>query len=224
MKSSKQPSKTKQTLPTKPEETKSATKLNVINFILIGIVIGILVFGLLRFLTYQPPQHTHFHANWNVWVNGQQKTLADPSFYQEVASCNANDEADIKHRAHLHDEVYDVVHVHADGVTWNQFLENINSSAQPGYLRIHTNVFQDNEANKVTYVLNGKQIKSLDGIVIGDQDKLLINYGDDSAEVIQQRYDAIQNKAKATDETKDPAACGGDEGTSVWDRFKAIFI
>lgn len=224
MKSSKQPSKTKQELQTELEETKAASKLHVINFILIGIVIGVLVFGILRFFTYQPPKHPHYHANWNVWVNDQQQTFNDPSFYQEVASCSVHDEADIKHRAHLHDEVYDVVHVHADGVTWSQFMENINSAAQPGYLRIHNSVYQDNDAEKVTYVLNGKQLSSLDGLVIGDQDNLLINYGNDTPEVIQQRYNAIQNKAKTADETKDPAACQGNEGSSIWDRFKAIFI
>lgn len=224
MKSSKQPSKQEQALKTELEEAKSASKLNVINFILIGIVLGFLVFAVLRFFTYQPPKHTHYHANWNVWVNDQQETFNDPSFYQEVASCSVHDEADIKHRAHLHDEVYDVVHVHAEGVTWGQFMENINSAAQPGYLRIHNSIYENSDGNKVTYVLNGKQLDSLNGLIIGDQDKLLINYGNDTPEVIQQRYESIQNKAKTADETKDPAACQGDEGNSLGDRFKAILF
>ncbi len=224
MKSSKQPSKTKQELQTELEETKSASKLHVINFILIGIVIGVLVFGILRFFTYQPPKHTHYHANWSVWVNGQQQTFQDPSFYEEEISCTNSNDADPKERAHMHDSKYDVIHVHADGVTWNQFMENINSAAQPDYLRIHSNIYKSSDDQKVTYVLNGKQLDSLNGIVIGDQDKLLINYGNDSAEAIQQHYDAIQNNAKAHDEENDPATCSGNHETTIWDRFKAIFI
>ncbi len=226
MKSSKQQPSKQAPIPNKTGKTKvqKPAKHHIVNFILIGIAIGLLLFALFRFIAYQPPKHTHYHANWDVYIDGEQQKFEDPSFYEEVANCNVNDEADIKHRAHMHDDVYDVVHVHADGVTWGQFLENINSTAQPNYLRIHSESFANEDGKKVTYILNGKQLDSLNGVIIGDQDKLLINYGDESPEVIQQRYDAIQNDAKHYDDTKDPAACGGDEGSTIWDRFKAILF
>lgn len=206
---------------TKPKVSKQA-----INYLLIGLLIGFLTLALVRFVTYQPPKHTHYHANWSVWINGQEQKFADPSFYEEVASCTVYEhgESDPMHRAHMHNDIFNVVHVHADGVTWGQFMENINSAAQSGFLRIHNDSFTNNENSKVSYVLNGKQLDSLNGLVIGDQDKLLINYGNDSTETIQQRYDAIQNNAKAADETQDPASCSGKEEVTIWDRFKAIWM
>ena len=214
-------------MPAKKPATKTKPKISqqTINYLLIGLLIGFLLLAVVRFIAYQPPKHTHYHANWSVWINGEEQKFSDPSFYEETVSCSTttHDEDDPTHRSHMHEQQYNIVHVHADAVTWGQFLENINSAAQPSYLRIHNSTYENNENSKVTYTLNGKQLDSLNGIVIGDQDKLLINYSNESAEVIQQRYDAIQNNAKQHDEEKDPASCSGDEETTIWDRLKTIF-
>ncbi len=194
----------------------------VINSLLVGIVIGLLLFALFRFITYKPNHTTHYHANWQVWINGQQQTFSEPTFYQEIASCSINDDNDPLHRAHMHEGVYNVIHVHANGVTYGQFLENINSSAQRGYLNIAGKVYQDNPDNKVTYILNGRRLDSLEGIVIKSEDKLLINYGNEAEQELIARDNAMQNKAYDYNHKQDPASCSGDHATTLHDRLNSI--
>lgn len=222
MKSTKpKPTKTpKQEIDTKKPDNKPI----IINSLLIGLVIGLVIFALFRFITYKPMEHTHYHANWSVSINGQQQTFAEPTFYQEVATCSTNDDTNPLHRAHMHDNVYDVIHVHADGVTYNQFLENINSAAQPTYLRIGSNVYQNTDTEKITYVLNGNILQSISGVPIKSEDKLLINYGSETPEQIMAKYNQIQNKAATYNAKPDPASCSGAHNTTLQDRLNYILF
>jgi len=196
----------------------------IINSLLVGVLIGLLLFSLFRFITYRPNHTTHYHANWQVWINGQQQTFPEPAFYQEVASCSINDDTDPLHRAHMHNNVYDVIHVHANGVTYTQFLENIHSAALPGYLVIGNNTYQNTADNKVSYILNGKLLDSLNGIVIKPEDKLLINYGNEPEAELIARDKAIANKADDYNHKQDPASCSGDHATTVVDRINNIIF
>ncbi len=203
-----------------PEKTENT--LVIVNSILIGVLVGLVLFALFRFITYKPDHATHYHANWQVWINGQQQMFPEPAFYQEVASCSINDDSDPLHRAHMHNNVYDVIHVHANGVTYAQFLENINSSAQKGYVNLAGKVYQDNPENKVTYLLNGRKLDSLSGIVIRSEDKLLINYGSETDAELIARDNDIPNKASEYNLKKDPASCSGDHTTTLQDRLYNI--
>lgn len=195
----------------------------IINSLVIGVVLGLLIFAAIRFFTYNSPEHTHYHANFAIYINGQQLKFEDPSNYQEIVSCIKDDETNPLHRAHMHDGIYDVIHVHADAVTWNQFFENLNMTTDATYLRIKNDSFINNSPSKTTYILNGKKIVSLSGLVISSQDKLLINYGSDDDNVITQRYDAITDKAKNYNEKLDPASCSGKLTNSFSDRLNNIF-
>lgn len=195
----------------------------IINSLVIGVVVGLLIFAAIRFFTYKPPNHTHYHANFAVYINGQQLKFEDPANYQEVVSCIKDDETNPLHRAHMHDGIYDVIHVHADAVTWNQFFENLNMTTDPTYLRIKNDSFINNSPSKATYILNGKKIVSLSGLVISSRDKLLINYGPDDDNVITQRYEAITDKAKNYNEKLDPASCSGELTNGFSDRLNNIF-
>lgn len=206
-----------------PQERTSSTHI-IINSLLVGVLIGLLLFAFFRFITYRPSRTTHYHANWQVWINGKQQTFPEPAFYQEVASCSINDDTDPLHRAHMHNGIYDIIHVHANGVTYTQFLENIHSAAMPGHLVIGNNVYQNNTENKVTYILNGKPLDSLNGIVIKSEDKLLINYGNESENELIARDKAIDNKAGEYNHKQDPVSCSGDHTTTLQDRLQYILF
>jgi hypothetical protein len=61
----------------------------------------------------------------------------------------------------------------------------------------------------LTVILNGKKVNSVANMVIKDQDKLLVNYGDQSTAQINEEYSSIKNNALQADQSKDPAGCGG---------------
>ncbi len=69
-------------------------------------------------------QHeTHLHAGFQVYVDGVKQDFSDYQ-YMEIQPCGITDygektpEEQQLEKAHLHDGVGDVVHVHRAGATW----------------------------------------------------------------------------------------------------------
>ena len=83
--------------------------------------------------------HTHFHAGFIVYVNGEKQDYSDTRFmHLDVCSIpgKQDDHAmDVKDTVHLHDNVGDVAHIHIENVTWRMLFENINVSF-PGNLPV----------------------------------------------------------------------------------------
>ena len=213
--------KTEQPVVKEISQSKPQTQ-HIVLYVVLGILVGFVIFAAIRIIKYAP-QHVHYHANFQVWINGKQETFQNPLYYQEVASCSAYEDADPKHRAHMHDEVYDVVHVHASGVTWNQFFENINVGAEPTSFRIGDTVYTNTPTESVTYILNGKKVPSLVGQPIQSEDTLLINYGSEDVSALQAKAAAIPNKAHEYNLKKDPASCSGDTAPTFQERLQHLF-
>src|SRR5579885_3401153 len=77
---------------------------NPLTWLVIGVVVGVVGFiGVRMALTKNP--YVHYHANFAVWINGQQDTFDGPGFYEEVTACNVNNGNDVKSRVHMHDNV-----------------------------------------------------------------------------------------------------------------------
>ena len=60
-------------------------------------------------------------------------------------------------------------------------------------------------------------------MVINDQDKLLISFGDEADATLQQQYKAIPSTAHRYDVTKDPSTCSGHDDTTMRQRMKHLF-
>src|SRR5438309_6592742 len=88
-----------------------------------GFVLGVLALLVVRFATYNPPQ-VHYHANFALYINGQREEFKGAQYYQEVAICTTNGITIPQQRAHMHDGINSVLHVHDHAVTWGQFFEN----------------------------------------------------------------------------------------------------
>lgn len=100
-------------------------------FFIIGIILLIIIFGVV-FLAknLSKPKVVHFHAGFQVYKNG---VLQDYSGFQYMSllPCGKvyTDPADEQlEKAHLHNNIGDVVHVHREGATWGDLLKNINVS------------------------------------------------------------------------------------------------
>jgi hypothetical protein len=198
-----------------------------LNTLFVGLLVGALIILAIRFISYNP-HHTHYHANFAVYINGTQEQFKSPTYYQEITACQTGDAPILpEQRAHMHDNINSVVHVHDDGVTWGDFFTNLGWYIGPDFIRsLDGNLYKNNDASVVHFILNGDDytgLKPIAGQVIGDKDRLLVSYGNDDAATLQKQYNSVARTAAKYDANKDPASCGGSEGITVQDRLDNLF-
>lgn len=195
---------------------------------LAGFVLGIVLILGIRVAVYQPPKEIHYHANFAVYVNGQKEPFKAMNYYEETAAsaCGESEASEDTpmSRIHMHGNVNDVVHVEDSRVTWGNFFTVLGWNIGPSYLSTRDAVYQSGDQDKVTYLLNGKIVDNVANTIIGDQDKLLVNYGTQTTDELNQEYGQIQNNALKADQSKDPASCGADEHSATFkDRIEHMF-
>ncbi len=190
---------------------------------LIGLACGALVILGVRFAAYNP-QQIHYHANFAVYINGQRELFKSPFYYEEVSgSCTLGNDVKPSQRAHMHDQVNDVVHVHDHGVTWGDFFSNLNWAVGPDFIRTPDHIYLADDTHTVTYLVNGHAVEDIATQVIRDQDRLLVDYGNAPAATIQTEMSNVARTAHQYDIGKDPAACLGNAKPTWKDRLKHLF-
>jgi len=192
-----------------------------------GLLLGALIILVVRLATYTPPS-THYHANFALYINGQREEFKGPQYYEEVAACTSHGPIQPAQRAHMHDNINSVVHVHDDGVTWQQFFNNLGWTLAPNFIQdAQQKLYVEDDTNKLNVMLNGQNLTDLTNIAnqtIRDRDRLLISYGDIDSRALQTEYTSVPNTAKHYDETKDPASCAGQmQQASFSDRLHHLF-
>jgi len=181
-----------------------------------AVVLGI------RFATYKV-ESVHYHANFALYINGQREELKAASYYTEVETCTLDTAMVPSERAHMHDNVNNVVHVEDHSATWGQFFTNLGWVMGPTFIASPDGtIYSDNGDNKLNLMLNGQDYTGFGGMqntVIKDTDKLLVSYGNETTASLKQQYNSIPSTAQKYDTTKDPASCSGNHGTTMHDRF-----
>ncbi len=91
---------------------------------------GLLIVLVVSFALYKTLQVSkdpvHYHANFAVFISGEQVDFSKPSL-MHIQPCT-NDEKESSNpedNVHLHDQVGNVVHLHADGINWHTFFSSI---------------------------------------------------------------------------------------------------
>ena len=192
--------------------------------ILIGFLVGVIGLSAVRFFSYKTDQ-VHYHANFALYINGQQDEFKSFTFYEEVQTCDVHDEDDTHGRAHMHGENNHIVHVHAHAVTWGQFFANLGYSL--GDRSFETNkapYLAGQDGAELTFILNGKKVDSVANKVIQSEDILLINYGKEDQATLQRRFDDIPRDAHQANITADPASCSGSESPTLTTRLKHALL
>lgn len=190
-----------------------------------GLLLGALIILAIRFFTYNA-NHIHYHANFAVYTNGQQEQFKSPSYYEEETACKAETGMTPQDRAHMHDGINNVVHVHDQAVTWGQFFNNLGWSVGKDFIETRDTLYQNNGTSILNVILNGQNLTGISSItnkVIGDQDKLLLSFGDISNTQLRKEYQAIPNTAKQHDSENDPATCSGPDTTTFSERLHHMF-
>ncbi len=192
-----------------------------------GLVCGALVILGIRFFTYMP-ETVHYHANFAVYVNGQREQFNGPRYYEEtdilsMSTCTAGTAENPNERAHMHDSINNVVHVEDHLVTWGNFFQNLHWGIGSNYLATADGVLSPDANNSLMFILNGKKVEDPSTTIIGDQDKLLVSYGSNTATELQQEYASIKNNALKYDKEQDPASCSGHQAVTARDRLMHLF-
>ena len=189
-----------------------------------GFIVGALVILGIRFATYHPPDDVHYHANFAVYIDGQQEQFKSPFYYIDTAdSCSAMQQITPHDRAHMHDGVNNVVHVEDHAVTWAQFFQNLGWVVDSKVIRTQSQVLVADSQNNISFILNGQQTDNVMNQVINDRDKLLVDYGSASTTTLQQEYKSIPSTAQKYDTAQDPASCSGHKTTTMRDRMDHMF-
>ncbi len=189
-----------------------------------GVVLGVLALMIIRFATYNPPA-VHYHANFAVFINGQRQDFKGPQYYQEVNVCSLHGATPIS-RVHMHDEINNVVHVHAEAVTWGDFFQNLGWGIGSNYLATPDTVYTVDGDNQLNILINGKNVTGITNIgqtVIHDKDQLLVSFGNESDSALTQEFKSVGSTAAKYDAQKDTSACSGSEGPTISDRLHHLF-
>lgn len=185
-----------------------------------GFVLGVFWLAVIRFVTYKP-EAVHYHANFALYIDGVREDFDSFTFYEEVASCDADELNNPKARVHMHDNVNYVAHIHDNGATWGHFFANLGYTLGNDLIKTDAGVFVDGQDDKnLRFVLNGNDVQSLANQTIGNEDVLLINYGDADAQELKTRYDAIIKDAAEYNERDDPSSCKGNKPLTFGERLK----
>jgi hypothetical protein len=191
-----------------------------VQWLLIGLALGIVLFGLVRFV-FLPTQEVHYHANFAVFINGERQQFNGPQYYQEIASCTTHDTP--QSRVHMHDNVSHIVHVHDKLVTWGNLFTVLGWSLHEKSLFDGTHVYTDGQESHLRFMLNGRPVLSIANEVIQSEDRLLVSFGSADQKTLEQQYAQIESDAGEFNRKLDPASCRGLQQADVWNRLRAAF-
>lgn len=152
-------------------------KVNFFAGLLLALVIVVLAGWYLYFNVYPRTganDETHYHAGFVLFDGGKQVSFTDLK-YMHVRPCsegheaNADEDEQIE-KAHLHDFVGDVAHVHRSGAVWGDLFKNINYDVDGKKIRGFVNGEEEQDILKYP-------IKAYDSVVFfkdGKTDKKLV--------------------------------------------------
>ena len=177
--------------------------ISIIILLLLWFTLGYIKAG----LEFIPP---HYHANFAVFVEGKQLDFSKDEYMEDVAACKLSNNVLPNERVHLHENDGDSVHIHAAGVAWNHFFENIGFVFEDTFLYSEKDWLKTFTApEKAHFVLNGEIIKNPNNSLIHSEDSLLIYYGSISDEEVIKLFKTLPKDASEYNTKYDPASCGG---------------
>lgn len=177
-----------------------------------AVIAGLTLIGLVAIRFAWPAagsDQPHYHADFAIYINGVPLDFDSPFYYEEVTACSEAERNRPQSRAHLHAPDPGIVHVHDHAVTWSHFLANLGITLADDYLATSTNAYVPDGQKQLRFILNGDSVSYPSGRVIGNEDVLLVDYGDDSQAELKARYSAIEAGAPAANSENDPYGCFG---------------
>jgi hypothetical protein len=137
----------------------------ILIIILIIIILGTTFWYIIGIFNH--PEFIHYHAGFRVYINSTLQDFSDDQ-YMNFAGCSlrGKSENNQEEKAHLHDNVGEVVHVHRSGAVWGDLFNNIKFS------------FPTN--SPITGYVNGKNVDNILSYSIKPYDSVIIIAGESS--------------------------------------------
>jgi hypothetical protein len=155
------------------------------NALTVMIVIACVIGGILFFQNTQSshdPSHVHYHAGFVVYMHVDMCSIAEKQKEHNLKQVD---------RVHLHDNVGDVAHIHADGVLWKELFEN-SSIILPSNKKL---VAFQNGNTTIENVLN-KKIEPYESIILVYGEEIEI---ESSLFVTRERIEEVESKPSGCD-------------------------
>lgn len=172
-------------------------------------------------LQYAAP---HFHANFAMYINGERIDFSADRYSQDVAWCKIGDTIYAKDRVHLHENNPDTIHIHHDWVTWGDFFANNNMIFNGNVLILDDGkMYSNNEKDTLRFLLNGEAIANPFNILIESQDRLLINFWEESIDQLSLwKYLEVSDNAEEYNNKYDPWTCSWTNENSKMSLMKDL--
>lgn len=163
-------------------------------YLLLGLAGAAALVGFFTLGKVRTKEKIHYHAGFLVFENGK-KVDFSVAKYMYIKPCTLNEKEDKDEksiqleRAHLHDNVGDVVHIEASGAKWKDLFTNIGYAV---------------DYKKVTAFVNGKLINNLKDKPIGSGDSLIVFVGGYDKNLLSQAV----TKEYIEEQAKKSVSCG----------------
>jgi hypothetical protein len=101
-----------------------------LGLVILMVACGVSAYAAWSYPTQLEADHLHYHAGFKVYIDDKLQDYSDYKYMNFVA-CSEHDTKKSKEeeqieKAHLHDSVGDVVHVHRDESKWGDLFKNIS--------------------------------------------------------------------------------------------------
>jgi hypothetical protein len=131
---------------------------------------------------------------------------------EEVSRCNITEWVEPADRIHLHENKWDLVHVHMAASTWGDLLHNLMWNAGTNYLvDDYGKMYTTWSGKNIYYFINDEQVLNPINITVESEDRLLIYYGTWTADEVLSTYTKqVPQTAHEYNQKADPASCGSN--------------
>jgi hypothetical protein len=146
-------------------------------------------------------QPVHLHADFALFIRGEQFDFNQPEFVADESGG-----ADHHPYLHIHPERFTVVHVHLSGSTWGEFFASLGFELEdPTIVGVEAadtclgmpdgTRYCSNETERLRFFRNGVEVDGIALSDISDVERVLITYGSESDEEIQEQIAAVTDEA-----------------------------
>jgi hypothetical protein len=168
--------------------------------IIIPMAVAVIAIAVVSAVMYSTQQHSsnnsnygavgsaHEHAAFAIKINGKQIDFSQPKYQLQ------------SRLIHVEGGDGTTLHRHATGVPFQEFLKSVNMNIMNGcFASDDGKQYCNNAENKLRFFINGNETDSVNNYVINPNDRILVIYGNENADQINQELDALQRaKIKAT--------------------------
>ncbi len=140
----------------------------------------------------------HIHADWKVYINSEPLDFTGKDHMTGMKSgSSVSSFIHVDSGAPAPEKIGDILHMHAKGVFLWIFFESLGMKFNKDCLTIESGEKYCNDGtNTLKFYVNGELNSEFENYVFNDLNKILISYGDETGEELQQQLNSITDFAK----------------------------